>query len=295
MRALVLVMAASVALVACVAETPGDLIEGTGAAGAGTSGTAGGSSTSNGTTGTGGSSAGRDFFEANVKPFMVSDCGFCHADAADPTGAPDFFGLSDAEYYDTLVADPNMVSASPESSRLINRGVHTGPALEPGDYDTTLAWLQMEAEARFGGGGGFEGPTADELLQKFSDCMTITDWTDSGMHTIALQPTLTAGACHMCHQSGTAANYMTNPNAGQASIQDGFDKERVMPFLMNLVTTRTVTGPNGKQHYEVVQSMRWNDKAATAGTHPKFLFTQQQPKIDAWFTLVVESTCFKTP
>jgi hypothetical protein len=153
----------------------------------------------------------------------------------------------------------------------------------------------MEATARYGGGGGFEGPTAEELLTKFSGCMTITDWTDTGMHTVSLQQTLNGTSCHGCHQSGTAANYMTNPNAGQASIDDGFNKEKVVPFLLNLVTTTTVTGPNGKQHYEIVQSKRWNDKSLTAGLHPKYIFTQQQPKIDAWFDLVINSTCYTTP
>jgi mono/diheme cytochrome c family protein len=104
-------------LVACVAETPGDLIEGSGGSGAGSTGTTGSTNNSSSSSGTGGASAGRDFFEANVKPFLEADCGSCHADAADPTGAPDFFGLSSAEYYDSLVANPNMVSASPESSR----------------------------------------------------------------------------------------------------------------------------------------------------------------------------------
>lgn len=295
MRALVLVFAASVSLVACVAEPPGEF-PGTGGSGAGTSGTMTGSTsntTSSSATGT--PSAGRDFFEANVHPFLESACGSCHATATDDYGGPDFLGLTPEGYYDTLVSNPDMVGASAESSQLITRGAHVGPALTATQYDTTLAWLTMEADARFGGSGGFEGPTADELLQKFVACATLTDWTAAGMPSVALQQTLNGTACHGCHQSGTGANYMTNPNAGQASIDDGFNKEVVMPFLMNLVTTAAVTGPNGKQHYEVVQSYGWYDKAQAPGTHPKYIFTQQQPKVDAWFDLVINSTCFTTP
>jgi len=292
MRALALVLTASVVLVACVAETPGDLIDdstgGAGASGATTSS----SSTS---TSTGSGNAGRDYFEANVSPFVQTACASCHDGAnVDEYGGPDFLGNGMESYYDTLVANSDMVSASPESSRLITRGVHVGPALTASQYDTALIWLQMEADARYGGSGGFEGPTAEELVAKFASCMTITDWTATGMDTVALQQTLNGTSCHGCHQSGVGANYMTNNNT-QASIDLGFDKTSAPPFIFNLITTTAVTGPNGKQHYEVVQSYGWRDKSIAPGSHPKFIFTQQQPKIDAWFDTVINSTCYTTP
>jgi hypothetical protein len=124
--------------------------------------------------------------------------------------------------------------------------------------------------------------------------MTITDWEATGMPTTSLQPTLNGTPCHGCHQSGVGSNFMTNNNT-QASIDEGFARNSAVPFLFNLITTQAVTGPNGKQHYEVVQSYGWRDKSQAPGDHPKFIWTQQQPKLDLWFDTVITSACYTTP
>ncbi|MCC6558108.1 MAG: hypothetical protein IT372_34605 [Polyangiaceae bacterium] len=290
MRALTLVLAASCAWVAaCAQETPGGLLEGAGGSGAGTS------TTSTSSTPTTGSEDARTYFEANVRPILEQSCAGCHSSAsADETGGPDFLGGSAAEYYDRLTAEPRYVSSDPGSSLLLTRGLHTGPALDPAtQYPVVERWLELEAPAR-SGGGGFEGPTGEELLDKLSACMTLDDWIAKGMATVALQPTLTGTPCHACHQSGTGANYMTNDST-PSSIQDGFDRERPRPFLLNLVSYEIVSTPTGGQKAQLVQSHRWRDKGISGGLHPKYVFVDQQPKLDAWFDAVIGGQCFNTP
>jgi hypothetical protein len=298
MRALVLVLAASVSLVAaCVTESPGGLIDdgngGSGASGTTTTGAAGGTTTSSTSTGAGEDP--RAYFEANVKPIFESTCSGCHSSAYpdDATGGPDFLGPSPDAYYDSLVVVSKFVNSDPGSSLLLTRGQHTGPALDPStQYPLVEHWLELEAPSH-SGGGGFQGPTGEELLDQFSACMTLDDWIATGMPTVSDQPTLNGTPCKGCHASGTGGNYMT-PSNTDASILEGFDRERPRPFLLNLVTYEIVDAPGGGQQAQLVQSYRWQDKGASGGTHPKYIFTQQQPKVDNWFQTTM-AACFGGP
>lgn len=306
MRAIILVSAVSVMLVAACAGDPVPAISSSGTGTGAGSGTGPGTGVGGGTgvtTGTGmtsttatGSADGRAFFEANVSPIFNNGtagqlCASCHSsEFADTTAGPDFLGASQAAYYDTLVANIVYVNADPGSSRILTRGAHLGPALTAPQAALVTEWLDIES-LRFlpmgtGGGGGAPptGLTGAELLQEFSDCTTLEDWTASGMPDIALNGTITNGPCYACHQSGAEANYMTDP-ANQASLIDGFEFQRKMPFLGNLVTFAVdpVTG----QATGVVQSYRWPDHGDEPGTHPKYLLAPQNvAALDNWFALV---------
>ena len=308
MRAIILVAAVSVVLVAaCAGDPPPYLASTTGAgAGSGTgtgvgpaTGTGGATGATTGaTTGTG-SVDGRAFFEANVSPILNNGmagqlCASCHSsEFPDETAGPDFLGASSAAYYDTLVGNIVYVNADPQSSRIVTRGLHSGPAFTAPQLALVTEWLEIEA-LRFapmptgaGGAGGGPPPTGlsgAELLQEFSDCMTLEDWTASGMPDVALTVTLTQGPCYACHQSGSGENFMTDPGS-QASLVEGFELEKNMPFLGNLVTF-AVDQTTG-QATEVVQSYRWQDHGDDSDIHPQyFLASQNVAAIDNWFALV---------
>lgn len=302
MRALALVLATSCAVLAaaCTQQAPGGpLVPGGGGAGAGGSGPGSGAGAgptsgagAGSTTSSGGGTDPQAFFDANVKPILAQACASCHADNPnDATGGPDFLGLTEADYYESLLAESRFVNSAPETSYLLTKGLHTGPAFSATQYDVVLEWLELEAAAISNGGGGvFEGPTGEELIQQFSDCMTLDDWVATGMQTVATQPTLNGIPCSSCHQSGTGGNYMTNPNT-QASIEEGFYKMQPRPFVERLVTYEVVTSENGNQHAELVQSYGWAEKGNGGSDHPKYVFTEQQPKVDEWFSITM-ANCF---
>jgi hypothetical protein len=316
MRAIILVSAVSVILVAACAGDPVPALTGSGSgAGAGTGATSGntgvgGSTGTNtgpsttATTGTGGQD-GRAFFEANVSPFLDDGvtgaaCATCHSSQyADPYAAPDFLGSSPTTFYDFLVGEIEYVNANPSSSKFLTRGLHTGPAFTAPQAQLVTQWLEIEAlkfqppatttSATGTGGGTPTGATGEELLQQFSDCMTIDDWTANGMQNVALNGTITNGPCYMCHQSGVGANFMTDPANG-ASLADGFEFESNMPFLQNLVTY--AVDPQTGQATGIVQSHRWVDKGGEGTSHPKYILAPQNlAAIDNWFT-VVNTKCF---
>jgi mono/diheme cytochrome c family protein len=310
MRALVLVSAATLAAIAaCASEPPNELTSSGGPSAGSTSGVgAGMADASSGTTGTNSTGAGgqdgRAFFDANVSPILDdgiagATCAECHsAEYPDDYDGPDFLGGGPEQFYDNLVGEIIYVNADPGNSQFLNRGLHTGPAFTPAQAETVRAWLAIEAENRFGtggdggaggAGGGTTGPTGPELLDQFSECMTLEDWKATGMQQIALQVTLQDGPCHKCHESGVGANFMTSP-LNEAQLIDGFEKERHMPFIQNLVTW-TVDQQTG-QVSGLEQSYRWRDKGSEGTAHPKFLLLgTYQESIDAWFELTY-SKCF---
>jgi hypothetical protein len=274
----------------CLLACSGDVVCegqgcGTGGSGGGTGGTggSGGAGAAGGFGGSGGSGGGNPmdpYFNANVAPILDAMCASCHA-FPDEFNAPDFLGDGPDAYYDMLVSDLDLVNAAAGTSRLLTRGLHTGPYWEPEQEAIVRTWLELEADQRFG--GVIEGPTGEELLEQLVACMTLDDWLATGMGTAAVQTTLTGQTCQDCHQSGTGGNYMGD--------QSAFNSMKDPLVIGALVRALPANGPNGAQTAELHQSCRWNDKASDSGAHPKYVFTSQQPKVDTWFQITME-TCF---
>lgn len=294
-RVSTLLLVALPLVVACAGTTPPSTIDDSSSSSGGTGGAGGGLTTSTTTsTSTGSTQDGRAYFEENVSPIADAACASCHSSAySDAYAAPDFLGGSAAEYYDALVANVKYVNASPQSSVFLKKGLHTGPAFSTGEAVLVETWLAIEAEARFGGGNTTSstssgnqpptGPTAEEGMAAFGDCMTLEDWTASGIQMVAAQSTLTDGPCHKCHQSGSGANYMTSP-ATDASVLDGFEASRYGAPAQKLITW--TLDPNTGAFTDIVQSHRWYDKGSEGSAHPKYVLTTQYvDAIDAWFDL----------
>jgi cytochrome c553 len=283
---------------ACAGTTPTSVDDGSTGSGAGGAGGAGATTTSAQATtsaSTGGGQDGRAYFEANVSPIADAACASCHSsEFTDAYGSPDFLGGAADEYYDNLVGNVKYVNASPDSSVFLKKGLHTGPAFTAGEAELVETWLAIEAEARFGGGstsatsstssgGNPTGPTAEEGMQAFGDCMTLEDWKTSGIQLVGAQSTLADGVCHKCHASGTAANYMTS-TISEAAILDGFENMRYGAPLQKLVTW--TLDPTTGAFTDIVQSYRWQDKGGEGSGHPKYVLTPQySDAIDAWFDL----------
>jgi hypothetical protein len=303
MRTFALAFGVSISLVAaCASPPPGELTSSSGATSGGTTGNSSGDPGGTGSSTTGGGTTAREYFDANIKPFLDngtgSICAECHSSQyTDAFEAPDFLGASPDQFYDSLVGDINYVNADPGSSKFLL--IHATPVTYTADqHDKVETWLQMEADDRFGGsgsttggttGGGDPGPTGEELVAEFGACMTLADWTGTGMHMVSAQGTLADGPCHKCHGSGVGSNYMTSP-IGDASINEGFEANTHLPFIPRLVTW-TIDPDTGKVT-GLVQSYRWRDKGGEGTAHPKYVMTQLNlDAMDAWFNLVNDK-CF---
>ena len=81
-------------------------------------------------------------------PHLSTDCGGCHAGtiAADPTF---LMGADPLTVRQTLLAyTPQVVDLdAPQSSRILNKGVHDGPALQAQEASDILQWITLEKAA----------------------------------------------------------------------------------------------------------------------------------------------------
>ncbi len=227
---------ASAALIACTGDTinllPDDGEDGEGAGEQGGNGSGAGSSNGGSTGNSNPQGGAHDFFVASVFPAITTACGECHAD---PTAGAPIFMAADAEAsYTAIVGFSPSLIAIPENSNLVLQGEHTGPALDTTQRPLVEQWLQMEADERGLVGGGGEptptGPTLQEALAMFGDCMSYDDWTATGMNTIAASQTQ-FGSCNGCHAQGEAG-YIAN----QANDLDMFEQSRNFPFIKKYVS-----------------------------------------------------------
>ncbi|HEY5951083.1 MAG TPA: hypothetical protein VIV40_36580 [Kofleriaceae bacterium] len=83
-------------------------------------------------------------------PVLGTKCLMCHDGSMPMIGY--LAGASDIEKRDTLIAYmPAVINLSaPQSSRMLTKGAHTGPALEAKEASDILSWIIAEREARMG-------------------------------------------------------------------------------------------------------------------------------------------------
>ncbi|MFO0550597.1 MAG: hypothetical protein U0271_19540 [Polyangiaceae bacterium] len=226
----------SALLAACTGDTivlPPDDNNDEGGSDAGGAGDGGSVGDTGGSTGTSmpGTSA-RDYFISTVYPSISGSCGSCHATVG--SGAPQFLASNAEGSYTAITSFTPTLIAVPANSNLVLHGEHTGPALDASQDTLVRTWLQMEADERGLVGGGDEpppaGPTLEEALQMFADCMSYDDWTNYGMNTIASSQTQ-YGDCHGCHSQGEAGFI-----ANKINDQDMFDRSRDFPFIKRYVS-----------------------------------------------------------
>lgn len=92
--------------------------------------------------------AAREYFVSTAFPTLVAaSCSSCHASTAGAdflAGAPD----ATAAYHTVRDFDPPVINTqAPASSRLLTKGIHSGPALTPEQAATLLEWVNFEVDA----------------------------------------------------------------------------------------------------------------------------------------------------
>jgi len=225
---------ASAALIACTGDTinllPDDGEDGETSEDGGNGSGAGGVGGSSSTTIPQGTA--KAFYTGSVHAQLASACNECHATG--DNGAPIFLAEAAEASYNALVGFSPSLIAIPENSNLVLHGEHTGPALGATLQPLVEQWLDMEAEERGLVGGGEDpppaGPTLQDALQGFADCMTYENWTATGMNNIAASQTQ-FGDCNGCHAQGEAGFI-----ANKTNDLDMFDKSRDFPFVKKYVS-----------------------------------------------------------
>src|SRR5438132_13647171 len=91
------------------------------------------------------------YFDMNVAPIFEAKCAACHMGTGpSPIGAPPFLGPSRSTFYASVKSDPRKyTTTAPDTSLLLTKGAHEGPALAPAEAAAIRTWLTME-----GAGGG---------------------------------------------------------------------------------------------------------------------------------------------
>lgn len=171
------------------------------------------------------------YFEANVFPTLNADCGTCHGPV--PTsGAPVLLAATATASYTVITTYAPSLLATPENSRLVQHGAHTGPALTPAQNTTVSEWLMMEVEERGLVGGPDDPPvglTLSEALDEFAKCMDLVLWSET-MDNMVNQQTANAGNCGGCHSSGDGGAFLSQ------NLEETFGMNKEFPYIKRLVT-----------------------------------------------------------
>jgi len=213
----------------------------------------------------------RIMFDANVKSVLQQRCGTCHQTG----GTPDLLGAGPDAYYDTLVANPTMVSAVPEDSLLLIKGEHAGPAFASSEAQVITQWLVAEAQERgLAGPGGptgtFAPRTLTEALTRFGARMqrTTFDATYGASNaTQAARQGSEQGQCMACHTAGTGGAFLS------ASSGDTFEMHKLRPYMLKLVLSQHNEDGSFK---DLVPAKRHEKRGAEGGAHPAYQMTAER-------------------
>jgi hypothetical protein len=227
------------------------------------SGGSGGSGGAGGGGGSGSSLTARQLFDANVAPVFAASCAGCHAGTGATTG-PTFLGAGGSSYYGKLLSDPRFVNNNPADSLLLTKGAHEGPALTVAQGMSITAWLQQEVVERGASNlpspptaGGTDKAAAE--LQKFGNCMTLTDFNSTGMNQLYNQNVNGGDTCSSCHTSG--AYVMLSADATGT-----FSHLKTMPYILKFAVAATNADGSFK---DIIAANRFLDRGKEIG-HPAF-------------------------
>jgi hypothetical protein len=165
-------------------------------------------------------------YNTNVFPIVTSHCGSCHTEGKTvSTSAPGFVGPTaptspdDPAAYMIVTSSTVVGSYTATTAPVLLRGLPNGHAAggTPTPYSSTeqtaiTNWLELEAAARNGSGGG----VTTSLMQKWSGCLTQTNFDAANMAGIwgNIQANgVPGGNCKNCHATGE--NTMVASDVGQ--------------------------------------------------------------------------------
>jgi hypothetical protein len=203
--------------------------------------------------------SGKSEFTTKVYPQIQPTCETCHASGN--RGAPIFLAGNAEGSYNAIKATPGLI-APPTESPLVQKGLHSGPALSDVQLKIVTAWLEKEPE---GGVGDSTKPTNLRAAFKlFGQCMDYQEWQQLGLEKMG-QSQSSAGACTACHNLGTASVWFSEDPAMT------FEKLSQFPFVQRLVTGNV----DDKGHFQRIVDaerliVKGKEKPRNGNHHPAF-------------------------
>ena len=181
-------------------------------------------------------------FEDGVYPTIAAKCIGCHKENAVAGGAPASSGfvkptLSGA--YDLIIGFPNVHGGFAANAKILTYVTlqgHQGQTYDPDQIAAIEDWLSTELQERGGGGGttpppGGIGVTTEKLLNDFSACMTIDNFTAANMPDGCGNLNTNNNAnCNNCHETGgfrfaagrQATNFFDRVSSNRTYLQKYF-------------------------------------------------------------------------
>jgi len=198
-------------------------------------------------------------FTSRVYPQIEPTCATCHATGN--RGAPIFLADNPEGSYNAIKATPGFI-APPTQSPIMQKGLHSGPALTDVQAKVITDWLQKEPE---GGIGDTSKPTNLRAAFKlFGQCMDYNEWKQLGLDKIRLSQT-SSGACTSCHNLGMASMWMS------ADPDETFQKLSQFPYVQRLVTGNV----DEKGHFQQIVDaerliVKGKEKPRNGNHHPSY-------------------------
>jgi len=206
----------------------------------------------------------KKFFVEKVYASVDTSCKECHQTGK--RGAPVFLGASGEASYTAIEGFPGLISP-PSISPIIQKGVHSGPALSTTQTDLVTQWLKLELADRKLGSDPGAPKNLRAAFAAFGQCMDYGRWTALKLDTLAATPTENdRGQCMACHNQGQASMWLGTDKG------ETFLKLREFPYVQRLVVGR-VTAEGSFDGIEA--SRRMLDKGNEAqqpqsNSHPRF-------------------------
>jgi hypothetical protein len=206
----------------------------------------------------------KKFFLEKVYTSVDTTCKECHQTGK--RGAPVFLGASGDASYVAIEGFPGLISP-PSISPIVQKGVHSGPALSATQADLVTQWLKLELTDRKLGSDPGAPKNLRAAFAAFGQCMDYTRWTELKLDTLPATATENdRGQCMACHNQGQASMWLS------ADPAETFLKLREFPYVQRLVVGR-VTAEGSFDGIEA--SRRILDKGNEAqqpqsNSHPRF-------------------------
>lgn len=183
----------------------------------------------------------KGFFEAKVHQSVSESCADCHRDGKN--GAPVFLGANAGASYSAIEGFPGLIAA-PSFSPIVQKGIHSGPALTATQTDLVTQWLTLEVKGRKLDSDPGVPKNLRAAFKQFGACMDYEGWKAAKLHTLAAMQTEEEGECRSCHNYGQASLWLSggtdNPENREGEIENAttFLKMREFPYVQRLVVGR---------------------------------------------------------
>lgn len=220
----------------------------------------------------------KNVFKSTVYPSLAKECGDCHQKGQ--RGAPVFLGAGADPSYTAIEGFPGLLSA-PSISPLVQKGVHSGPALTATQADAISKWLKLEVTARKLASDPGTPKNLRAAFKAFGECMDYARWRELKLDTIALVDTENnQGKCLSCHNYGQASTWLGGSNNKEEHEQraaETFLKMREFPYVQRLVIGRV----NAEGTFDGIEgARRILDKGneaqqPQANNHPRYALTSE--------------------